>query len=143
MAQRTIAEATFALECLSGLSDVDRRAFEAEIKAAKAEATASAETIMDGRVNEVAEARDEALAELCEIRDAYEALVGQAQLGRTTAADYESNLNELRSRQRSAERHLGRTEEALAFIETVEADPTSYGEQLFNKYPLIRPNFSF
>lgn len=143
MPQRTIADATFTLEAMAGVSDADRRKFQGEIKAATTEATASAESLMDGKVNEVAEARDDALAELCGVRDAYDALLADAALGRTTSADYEAELNQLRSRQRSAERHLARTEEALAFVEAVEEDPAAYGEAMFSKYPLIRPTFSF
>ena len=49
----------------------------------------------------------------------------------------------LRSRQRAAERHITRTSEALAFVETAEDDPVAFGDSLFAKFPLTSPTFSF
>lgn len=143
MPQRTIAQATSMLEDLSGLSDNDRRTYEAELTAARHQATETATVLMDERVVEIAAARDDALAELCAVRDGYGELVTKAQLGRITAADYERSLSELRSRQRAAERHITRTSEALAFVETAEADPVAFGDSLFAKFPLTSPTFSF
>lgn len=143
MPQRTIAQATAMLEDLSGLSDNDRRTYEAELTAARHQATETATVLMDERVVEIAAARDDALAELCAVRDGYGELVTKAQLGRITAADYERSLSELRSRQRAAERHITRTSEALAFVETAEADPVAFGDSLFAKFPLTSPTFSF
>lgn len=143
MPQRTIAQATAILEDLGGLSDNDRRTYEAELTAARNQATETATVLMDERVAEIAAVRDDALAELCAVRDGYGDLVAKAQLGRITAADYERSLTELRSRQRAAERHITRTSEALAFVETAEADPVAFGDSLFAKFPLTSPTFSF
>jgi hypothetical protein len=60
-----------------------------------------------------------------------------------TAAECDRQLNALRARQRSAERLIARTDEAIAFVESIEADPVAYGDALYAKFPLIRPTFSF
>lgn len=141
--KRTIASAIQTLDDLSNLSFADRRRFQVEIESAKRQATESAELLMDGRVAAIAEERGAALADLCQVRDAYGDLIQRADLGRITAAECEAELNELRGRQRYAERHLTRTEEALVFVEAVEADPVAYGDSLYEKFPSIRPDFSF
>ncbi|MGI9121204.1 MAG: hypothetical protein ACR2G7_13990 [Acidimicrobiales bacterium] len=143
MAQRTIADATFALETAAGLSDADRRTAQGEIEEAKRLAATSANELADARVVEVAELRDEALRELCDVRDAYAELINAAEIGRITAAECDRALNDLRARQRTAERTISRTSEALTFVEAVEADPVAYGDAICAKYPLIRPTFSF
>ena len=143
MPQRTIASAAEAFDSMSGLSEAERREFQAELSTATANASAVAEQLMTERVNEIATVRDEALAELCAVRDAYADLVKQANLGRMTAAAYEKALNDLRSRQRAGERHMARIDEALAFVESVEADPLAYADSLYSKYPLTQPTFSF
>ncbi len=143
MPQRTIASAAEALDSYTGLSEADRREFTAELATATNNATAIAEQMMSERVNEIAEVRDEALAELCAVRDGYADLVKQAELGRMTAAEYAKALNDLRGRQRAGERHMARIDEALAFVESVEADPLAYADLLYAKYPLTQPTFSF
>jgi uncharacterized coiled-coil DUF342 family protein len=143
MPQRTIASATEALDGLPGLTEAERREFNAELTRATAKAQHIAEQMATERVNEVAEVREEALAELCSVRDGYADLIKQADLGRITAAEYEKALNELRGRQRAGERHLTRIDEALAFVESVEADPLAYADSLYSKYPLTQPTFSF
>lgn len=143
MPQRTIASATEALDGLAGLSEAERREFTAELSTATHEASAVAEQMMTERVNEIAEVREEALAELCAVRDGYADLVKQANLGRITAAQYEKALNELRGRQRAGERHMVRIDQALAFVESVEADPLAYADSVYSKYPLTQPTFSF
>lgn len=111
MSQRTIADATFALETVAGLSNADRRVAQGEIEEAKRQASASANELADARVAEVAALRDEALAELCAVRDAYGELASEAELGRITVAECDRRLNNLRARQRAAERHIARTSE--------------------------------
>lgn len=143
MPQRTIASAADALDSLPGLTEAERRDFKAELSAATNNATAIAEQMMTERVNEIATVREEALAELCAVRDGYADLVKQASLGRITASEYERALNELRGRQRAGERHMARIDQALAFVESVEADPLAYADSLYSKYPLTQPTFSF
>lgn len=143
MAPRTIADARFALDQAVGLSDADRRRCEAEITAALHQATETATVLMDERVHHVAGLRESALADLCAVRDDFAALAAEAKATAMTAADYTAQFNDLAARHRHAAQAITRTEEALAFVEPVEDDPAGYGDALYAKFPLTRPDFSF
>ena len=60
-----------------------------------------------------------------------------------TAAEYRARFNDLTARHRHAAQAITRTDEALAFVEPVEDDPEGYGDALYAKFPLTRPEFSF
>lgn len=134
MAQSTVTQAEAALADLSGLSDNQRRQCQAEVDAARQAATAAGEAEAARIAATVAESRDEVLAELCEVRDA---------LAAAQANGDRSALSELRSRQRSLTAEVEEVERLVGQVEAIEADPFAYGEGVFGKYPLTRPNFSF
>ena len=75
--------------------------------------------------------------------DAAKVAVLGARLDRATQLKTQIDQREDEIRQRAAERHITRTSEALAFVETVEADPVAFGDSLFAKFPLTSPTFSF
>jgi len=141
--QRTIADATEALDALPGISDEQRRAGQAEIAAAKAAATTLANEMADRHTIEIGDQRQAWLTELCDVRDALAALRAEGDLGRISAAEYETQLRELQARQRHAERSVATVEHTLAFVAVVEDDPLAYGESLLAKFPGTRPTFSF
>lgn len=141
--QRTIADAQDTFDALAGLSPADQKAFKAELDTAVREARAVAGRMAQGRVDDVAAVRDDALAELCAARDDFQALKRDADLGRVSARDYESRLRVIQARQRRADRHLADVTDAIALVEAIEEDPVAYAEGLYAKFPSIRPDFSF
>jgi len=98
---------------------------------------------MDERVQGIAALRDDALRDLCSVRDDFAALAAEANRSPITSAEYARRFNELQARQRHAARAITRTEEALAFVGPVEDDPIAYGDALYAKFPLTQPTFSF
>lgn len=142
MPNRTISEARYVLAQAEGLSDDQRRQFESELKAAEGEAHRTATEMASGRVQAVAAIREDALADLCGIRDDLSALIKEAGAG-PRVADYERKLSALQAELRAASRRVNEVEAALAYVERVEADPVAYTEGIYETYPLIRPTFSF
>ncbi len=134
MAQSTVTQAEADLADISGLSDNQRHQFQAEVNAARQAATAAGEAEAARIAAAVAESREDVLAELCEVRDALAA--AQANGDRTGLAD-------LRTRHRSLLAEVEEVERLVGQVEAIEADPFAYGEGVFTKYPLTRPNFSF
>ncbi len=134
MGQATVTAAEATLAELTGLSDNHRRQCQAEVDAARQAATTAGEAEAARNAAAVAEGRDDLLAELCEVRDA---------LAAAQANGDRSALSELRSRQRSLTAEVEEVERLVGQVEAIEADPFAYGETVFGKYPLTRPNFSF
>ena len=134
MAARTLAEAEATLANLSGLSDNERRQYEAEVTAAKAQATAQGTTAATQMAQQVREDRDDLLRELCEVRDGLAAA--------RTSADAQV-LKHLRQRRERLVRQVEEIERLAERVEEIEEDPTAYGEALYEKYPGTRPIFTF
>jgi len=141
MPPRTLTEAKATLDTAEGLSDEQRRSFQHEIAAAETQLVETATSMVSERVAAVATWREEALADMCGIRDDLAALVKEAATG-PRAADYAQRLNALQAELRGAQRRIAEVEQTLTFVEAVEADPVAYGDSLLQKFPLIRPDFS-
>lgn len=143
MAQRTLAEARSVIDQMTGLSPAQQREVAGEVTAAQREARSLADRMCQGRVDDIAAVRDDALAEVCAVRDGFAALKKDADVGRISARDYQKRLHDLQADQRRAERRLADIDQAVEFVAGIEADPIAYAEGVYAKFPLIRPNFSF
>ena len=145
MARRTIAQARRILEqdIAPVVNDHVRRQYEAEINAASGQAKAAADRMLTRIINNMQSQRDEVLAEVCSLRDDFQALTDQGQLGTLSADDYHDRLKELQTRQRALSRKerdlVGMAERA----EQIETDPEAYGDSLFAKFPQTQPDFTF
>ncbi|HVX19218.1 MAG TPA: hypothetical protein VHA73_14405 [Acidimicrobiales bacterium] len=134
MAQATVTQAEAALADLSGLSDNQRRQYQAEVDAARQAAIAAGEDEAARIAADVGSYRDDVLAELCEVRDA---------LAAAQSGGDRSDLSGLRTRHRALLAKVEEVERLVDQVEAIEADPFAYGEAVFAKYPLTRPKFSF
>ena len=134
MTQLTVGQAEAALASLSGLSDNQRRQYEAEVKAARSRAAAQGTAAAEGLAQQVREDRDELLRDLCDVRD------GLAAAGANGDA---RALTDLRQRRENLLRKVEEVERLAEQVEGIEADPAAYGDSLYAKYTLTRPNFSF
>lgn len=134
MAAYTLAQAEAALANMSGLSDNVRRQYEAEVAAARAQATAAGTTAATQMAQQVRDDRDELLRSLCEVRDGLAAArtKGDAHI-----------LRDLRQRRERLVRQVEEVERLAERVEAIEEDPTAYGETLYEKYPGTRPIFTF
>ncbi len=134
MASMTVGQAEAALASLSGLSDNERHQYEAEVKAARSLAAAQGTAAAESLAQQVREDRDELLKSLCDVRD------GLAAAGANGDA---RTLTDLRQRRERLLRKVEEVERLAEQVEGIEADPAAYGDSLYAKYPLTRPNFSF
>lgn len=145
MARRTIAEARRILEqdLAPVVNDHVRRQYETEINAAAGKAKAVADRMLNQIVHSMQEQRDEVLAEVCALRDDFQALTDEGALGTLSANEYHDRLKELQTRQRA----LSRKEQELVGMAdraaSIEEDPEAYGDALFAKFPANRPDFTF
>lgn len=143
MAKRSITEARNLVDNMTGLSTAQQREVAGEITAAEREARGIADRMSQRRVDDIDAVRDDALADLCGVRDGFAALKKDADVGRISARDYQKRLGDLQAAQRRADRHLDEVDRAIEMVAGIEADPLAYAEGVYAKFPLIRPDFSF
>lgn len=134
MGQCTIGQAEAAIAGFGGLSDQQRRAYDAEINEAKQRATQVAIDEAAGLAESVRVERDDLMRSLCEVRDG---------LATAKAEGDRTLMNDLRIRHQSLLNKVAEVERLAEQVEAIEADPVAYGDALFAKYPQTRPNFTF
>jgi hypothetical protein len=144
MPQRTITDARSQLDTLSQvMSQSFLEPLTAELEAAQLAAHEMADRQIDTLAGDAEELAASVQDELGEVRAGYTALISAGDVGSISARDFADQFNELRKRQRTAERRaseLGRTAERL---EQIERDPAAWADEFYDRFPPVRPNFSF
>lgn len=144
MPQRTIAEARRQLEELApGLNPTMYARLSSEINAASGKAKAISDRMLDQVANELQSRRDEVLADACALRDEFQALTGEGELGTLSAAEYAKKLQKLQNKQRSLAVQEGRLNDLVSRAERIDQDPEAYGDSMFERFPHTRPDFTF
>lgn len=144
MPRRTVAAARRELEALApGLNPVVYARLSTVINAAAAKARTVGDRMLDRIFNEMQVQRDEVLADVCTLRDDFQALIAEGELGTLSATEYHDRLRSLQSRQRTLVRRERELVGMANRAEQIEADPEAYGDSLFAKFPDTQPDFTF
>jgi chromosome segregation ATPase len=138
--RRTLVDARreFEEQVLPRVSDHQARQGREMLEVAEGKARAEADKRVISIEAEVREIRDEALRELTEVRDSFDALASEASLGRISSAEYSNRLEALRRRQAEAEGQLDDAEEKVEQIAAVEDDPIRWYDDLTRRTNLLQ-----
>ena len=147
MPNRTIKSARRTLTGLqeAGLNDYMSRQFEAEIKAAEAEASERALAIIEQTVGTWTNP-ETGRASLA--YDDFKSIEAEARelakdAGRLSPAEYRQRHDALRSRYEQANRATSEFANAAGYVERIEEDPITFGDDLTANLPSTQPEFSF
>ena len=145
MARRTIAEARRLLaDAAPSLNPEMYRRIDDEIKVVEADARTLATEYANQRADDLTNLRNDVLVEVCEVRDGYDALMAEAELGLIDADDYHHRFQQLEDRKRYLGTRAGELDYLADAVERIDEDPVAWTDrQLFGKYPQITPEFSF
>lgn len=148
MAKRTIRDARSTLDDLRPtLNDHWLKQYEAEIAAASAKAVAGASAYADSRMQDAEGERQRVLADLCELRDGFDALTAHGETGRLAARDYAEAFATLQQSQRRLKSRLTELDSFAETLEAIEDDPEGWFDDTFHeKYahiPQMLPDFTF
>lgn len=146
MPKRTIREARSILEedLAPGLNDYHLKRFRQSLTEAEGAARKAADEFMTRHEEHVKAARQEALKEVCDVRDELEALAAEGETGRVTGQDYAGRYTALTDRQAKAEKRLDEVGQLISAVAEVEEDPVAWADtNLYQRYPELRPEFEF
>lgn len=140
----TLREARARLSGLApGLNPEMYARLNSEVEEAAKAARSRAEKFYSDQLGKVDTTRHELLVEACEVRDAYEALRDEAELGRLSAGEYGGRLNALNARRDRVESRIADVDQELDRLEAIEDDPEAWTDEQYRKYPTTAPTFSF
>jgi len=120
------------------LSDYQSSQFRKVIAGLEQKASEAASAHVLQKEQEALAIRDDALRQLTEARDEYEAIAREAAEGRTEASVLSKRLNRAQRQQAASEEALAKAEEAAAEIERVESDPVAWYADLQERIPSMK-----
>lgn len=144
MPARLISEARRRLqELASGANSEQYRQMQAELDAASGVALARATDYADKAVSDVMRDYERQLQEWAALRDEVLALVQTASAGTTDSRSVNAELQRLRQVVRSRAGHVEEVGKTLALVERIEEDPEAWHDDLANRLPNMRIDFSW
>jgi hypothetical protein len=145
MPQRMISAAKADLtEVAQVLNPEAYRQRAAEVAQAEAEARGIAAKYVAETVTAFTTLRDEVLEEACGLRDQYDELIREGELGTLSAKEFEDRLGRLEAEKRRVNIRAERLGRDVGVVAKVEADPVAWvDERFYSNYPNLQPEFSF
>jgi hypothetical protein len=141
--RRTIADARQVLEedLAPTLNDGRLRQAREVLAQAEAQAREAAGAHLDRHEAELREVRQEALRELTEVRDAFDALVAEGAEGRISAKEYADRLDVLGQRRAQADDALAKAAEQVERFQGIEDDPIGFYDELASRFEHMKVDF--
>jgi hypothetical protein len=145
MPRRTLAEARRYLELGAETLHPEVHArLRSELAAQETVAREMGTSYADERAAGLTALRDELLEEACAIRDAYDALLNEADLGLVTAKEFQSQFDALEHRKGVVNHRATELDHTAGVVDLIDEDPVAWtDEHLYAKYPAVLPEFSF
>lgn len=142
---RTIASAQEELADLAtSLNPEAYRVYNAEVTKAISEANATAEKYVTDTVASFSSLRDELLEQACGLRDQYDDLIREGELGTVNAKEFHERFNRLEADKRRLNMRSERLMQDADLVAQVEGDPVGWvDERFYGNYPDLQPGFSF
>lgn len=142
--QSSIAQARARLADLApGLNPAVYGALQAELEASEAVARQRGESHVTDLLGRVNETRQTLHAEAAEVRDAFDALAAQAEVGLISASDYAAELRKLEGRLAQALNRTDTLDNLTGQLAEVEDDPVAFTDRLYDRYPSLAPEWSW
>lgn len=145
--QSTITQAKEWVEAnIDRLNNEQLNRLRNEIKTAEAQATAHAEKYINERADQIVASRDDVLEAACELRDAYDALMTDGELGVLTAKEFQQRYTALESQKRLLAGREAEVSNEVDPVANIEEDPVGWVDRTFySQAPMrdrVAPEFS-
>lgn len=132
--QRTIAEAQAWVDGgVDSFNNEQLTRYRNEIQTATAQATKRAETYVNELAANLVAKRDGILEHVCELRDSYQALIKDGELGLLTAAEFQERYDQLEAQKREAINSEAPMLEEIETISDIEDEPSSWYDNLITR----------